>query len=252
MKPELRGLLLDFDGTIAETERFGQRVAFNHAFAEMGLDWHWGEELYADLVSVAGGKERLRYYLARYRPALLTKAIDSGLIEELHRARVRHFARIAPTIRLRPGVFRLMQETHAAGIAIAVATAASKPAVEALLSQNEELPTIVKLIAAYDAVDRRKPAPDIYVWALDKLRLEAGNCVAIEDSGVGMRAALAAGLPTIITVSDYTANDDFTGAAAVVSDLGERYAPACSLQGRKPLNGIVDVAFLRAILDSAT
>lgn len=247
MKRELRGLMFDFDGTIAETERFGQRVAYNRAFRELGLDWNWDEDLYGDLLSVAGGKERLRYYLERYHPDLPHAAPASGLIADIHQAKIRHFATIAPTIPLRPGVFRLMQEAHAAGVAIVIATTASKPGVEALLGQHENLPEIVTLIAANEAVDRKKPEPDIYLWALERLGLVAADCVAIEDSNVGLRAALAANLPTIVTVSDYTAEDDFTGASAVLSNLGELDAPAGSMRGAHPHSGVVDLEFLRGI-----
>ena len=251
MKDELRGILLDFDGTIAETERFGQRIAYNQAFAELGLDWTWDEALYGDLLSVAGGKERLRYYLERYRPELLEDAITSGLIIEIHRAKIRHFAKIAPTIPLRPGLLRLVREANAAGVMVAIATTASKPGVEALLAQDQTLPAMITLIAANEAVERKKPAPDVYLWALDRLGLAAADCVAIEDSNVGLRAALAAGMPTIVTVSDYTADDDFTGASAVLSTLGDGDAAALSLCGARPKAGIVDLAFLQAIRSAA-
>jgi HAD superfamily hydrolase (TIGR01509 family) len=248
---ELRALLLDFDGTVAETERYGHRVAYNQAFAEMKLDWRWDEELYGSLLSVTGGKERLRHYLERYRPELLDNVVSSGLVEKIHEAKVRHFARLAATIPLRPGVLRLVREARAASAAIAITTTASELGVRALLVQHQELPTMVDLIAGSEAVERKKPAPDVYIWALDRLGLAAGNCVAIEDSNAGFRAALAAGLTTLVTVSDYTAEDDFAGASAVVSNLGEVNAPACSLSGPKPPNGIVDLAFLQALLNSA-
>ncbi len=85
------------------------------------------------------------------------------------------------------------------------------------------------------------------LWALEQLGLRASNCIAIEDSNVGLRAALAAGLSTIVTVSDYTAEDDFTGASAVASCLGDHREPACSLQGARLVNSVVDLAFLRTI-----
>ena len=251
MNRELRALLLDFDGTVAESERYGHRVAYNEAFAEMKLDWRWDEELYGNLLSVTGGKERLRHYLARYRPELLDNVFSSGLIEKIHQAKVRHFARVAATIPLRPGVLRLLREARAAGVAIAITTTASELGVRALFVQNQELPGLIDLIAGSEAVERKKPAPDVYLWALARLGLAAGNCVAIEDSNVGLRAALAAELTALVTVSDYTAKDDFSGASAVVSNLGEVNAPACSLSGPKPPNGIVDVAFLQALLNSA-
>jgi hypothetical protein len=118
------------------------------------------------------------------------------------------------------------------------------------LVQNQELLSMIDLIAGSEAVERKKPAPDVYLWALDRLGLAAGNCVAIEDSSVGLRAALAAELTTLVTVSDYTAKDDFTAASAVVSNLGEVNAPACSLREPKPPNGMVDVTFLQALLNN--
>jgi HAD superfamily hydrolase (TIGR01509 family) len=251
MKFGLRGLFLDFDGTIAETERFGQRVAYNRAFAELGLDWFWDEALYGDLLAVAGGKERLRFYLESHRPELLDGAIAAGLIGEIHQAKIRHFAEIAPAIPLRPGLLRLVREANAAGVKVAIATTASQPGVEALLSQDRDLPAMIDLIAANEAVERKKPEPDIYVWALTRLGLSAADCVAIEDSNVGLRAALAAHLPTIVTVSDYTAEEDFAGATAVVSNLGEADAPALSLYGMSPKDGVVGLAFLDEIRISA-
>jgi HAD superfamily hydrolase (TIGR01509 family) len=249
---ELRGLLLDFDGTLAESERYGHRIAYNQAFAEMKLDWRWDEELYGNLLSVTGGKERLRHYLACYRPELLDNVSSFGLIEKIHQAKVRHFARVAASIPLRPGVLRLFREARAAGIAIAITTTASELSVRAVLAQNQELPGMIDLIAGSEAVERKKPAPDVYLWALDRLGLAAGNCVAIEDSRLGLRAALAAGLTTLITPSDFTAKDDFTGSSAVVSNLGEVNAPPCSLSGPKPPNGIVDLTFLQELLNSAS
>lgn len=252
MNTELRGIFLDFDGTIAETERFGHRLAYNLAFAELELDWTWDEALYGDLLVVAGGKERLRYYIEHYRPELLDDATTSDLIAEIHRAKIRHFVKIASTIPLRAGLLRLVREAKDAGVVVAIATTASKLGVEALLAQDENLPGMIKLIAANEAVERKKPAPDVYLWALDRLGLEASACIAIEDSNVGLQAALGAKLPTIVTLSDYTKTEDFTGASAVLSGLGESDAPAHSLAGVQSPHGVVDLSFLQLIRSSAT
>jgi HAD superfamily hydrolase (TIGR01509 family) len=248
MKKRLRGLILDFDGTIAETERFGHRIAYNAAFAEFGLDWNWDEATYGELLSVAGGKERIRYYLARYRPGSFQDAVRSGLVVDLHRAKVRLFAGIATGIPFRPGVQRLVREVHAVGIPIAIATTAALAGVQAVLSQDSELSAMIALIAADDCVERKKPAPDVYEWTLEKLKLSPSSCIAIEDSHIGLQAALHAGLPTLITVSDYTAAEDFSGAAAVVSDLGSNARPLRSIVGPAPPTGMVDLAFLDSLV----
>ena len=200
---------------------------------------------------MAGGKERLHYYLERCRPELLDDAIASGRIVKVHQAKIRQFAKIAPMIPLRPGLLRLVREAHAAGVLIAIATTASKPGVEALLSQDPTLSSMISLIATNEAVEHEKPEPDVYLWALDRLGLEPADCAAIEDSNVGLRAALAANLPTIVTLSDYTGTDDFSGAIAVLSNLGERDELARSLRDVRPTDGLVDLAFLQMIRDSA-
>ena len=200
---------------------------------------------------MARGKERLHYYLERCRPELLDDAIASGRIVKVHQAKIRQFAKIAPMIPLRPGLLRLVREAHAAGVLIAIATTASKPGVEALLSQDPTLSSMISLIATNEAVEHEKPEPDVYLWALDRLGLEPADCAAIEDSNVGLRAARAANLPTIVTLSDYTGTDDFSGAIAVLSNLGERDELARSLRDVRPTDGLVDLAFLQMIRDSA-
>ena len=250
VKAGLRGLLLDFDGTIAHTER-GHRAAFNRAFAELGLDWFWSDELYADLLRVPGGKERLRYYVARYRPELLGRAVDDGLIDEIGRRKSRNFCAIAAAIPFRPGVQRLVYEAHLAGLRIAIATSASKAGVEALLDQDSAMRAMIDVIAGGDAIEPKKPAPDVYIRALDGLGLAPDACVAVEDSAIGLRAALGAGLQTIVTITDYTARDDFSGAAAVLSDLGDADRTARWIAGHRPANGIVDLGFLGDVVASA-
>ncbi len=77
------------------------------------------------------------------------------------------------------------------------------------------------MIGAGDIVASKKPAPDIYHWVLDRLALPASACLAIEDSENGLRAALAAGLNCLVTVSEYTRGQEFSGAAAVLGDLAD-------------------------------
>jgi beta-phosphoglucomutase-like phosphatase (HAD superfamily) len=74
-------------------------------------------------------------------------------------------------------------------------------------------------------VPAKKPAPDIYLLALERLGVPADRAVAVEDSGGGLRAALAAGVTCVVTVNGYTAGDDMRGAALVVDSFGEPGAP---------------------------
>ena len=68
---ELKALIFDVDGTLAETERDGHRPAFNQAFADAGLDWHWSAERYGELLEVSGGKERMRAFVQQSQPDLV-------------------------------------------------------------------------------------------------------------------------------------------------------------------------------------
>jgi HAD superfamily hydrolase (TIGR01509 family) len=218
---QLRAIVFDVDGTLAETERDGHRVAFNRAFAEHQISWNWGEALYGKLLAVTGGKERMQFYIDAHAGS----PIDPALIPVIHATKTAIFQRMAVDgqIPLRPGVEALVDAAHAAGIRLAVATTTSPGNVEALLHANLNSAQASRfgVIASGDSVKNKKPAPDIYLSALSQLQLSAAECVAIEDSGVGLRSASGAGIATLVTPSHYTAGEDFSAAASVVGSLAD-------------------------------
>jgi HAD superfamily hydrolase (TIGR01509 family) len=247
----LKALLFDVDGTLADTERDGHRPAFNAAFREYGLDWDWDVPLYGELLAVTGGKERMKYYIERFRPDYVKPAEFDELVAELHKAKTRHYTQLLAEggIPLRPGVERLMREAREAGLILGVATTTTPANVTALLRHSlaEDGADWFAVIAAGDIVPAKKPAPDIYVWAMRQLGLSPEECLAFEDSENGIRASLGAGLKTVVTVNDYTRDHDFTGALAVLSDLGEAGVPYRRLDAAgRDEQGQVDVARLRA------
>ncbi|MFH1658702.1 MAG: HAD family hydrolase [Pseudomonadota bacterium] len=221
----LHALIFDVDGTLADTERDGHRPAFNHAFADLGLDWHWDERLYGELLAITGGKERIRHYATRHAPALAARPEFDVLVRDLHAAKTRHYLRLVDSgsLPLRPGVAALIQHARQRGLRLAIATTTTPENVTALLhaTLGPDAPGWFEVIGAGDIVANKKPAPDIYCWVLDRLALPADNCLAVEDSANGLDAARAAGLRCLVTPNDYTAGDDFSSAWRVLADLRE-------------------------------
>jgi len=228
----LKALIFDVDGTLAETEELHRR-AFNKTFPEFGLDWNWDQTLYRHFLNVTGGKERIASYMDERG-----FAADDPLrarIAEMHAAKTKFYTSyvLSGELELRPGVTRLMNEAIAVDIAVTIATTTSLANVKALLETNfsAKIVDAIKIIGAGDMVENKKPAPDVYNIVVKQLGFAPDECIAFEDSRNGLLSAMVAGIPTLITPGIYTDDNDFSGAACIVSNLGEPKTPNAHIAG---------------------
>ena len=219
----MQALIFDCDGVLVDTERDGHRVAFNQAFAALGIDRTWSVERYRELLHTAGGKERMTrdFNEAGWTVA---EADRKALIQSLHLRKTDLFMDLiaAGGLPLRPGVARLVDEAIAAGLPVAVCSTSNERAVQAVIDTmlGAARARHITLFAG-DMVAAKKPDPAIYRLAAQTLLLDPMACVVIEDSNIGLRAAKAAGMACIVTRSSYTADEDFSLANRVVDDLDQ-------------------------------
>lgn len=223
MSSALKALLFDVDGTLAETERDGHRVAFNQTFEAHGLPWHWDETRYGELLEISGGSERIAHYAASDHPQWMARAEAAAEITQMHLQKNRHYAELvrAGHIQLRPGLLPLLLQAVNAGLTLAIVTTTSRSNVEALLAATMD-PPLRDAFALYvtgDDVTRKKPDPECYEIALRELKLPAAATLAVEDSSNGLRAASGAGIRSLVVPSVYFRKTDFSGAAFIADEF---------------------------------
>lgn len=220
----LQALIFDVDGTLADTE-MAHLAAFNHAFSQFGLDWHWDVPLYTQLLEVSGGKERIEAYW-KTRSDMPTAIDGSGLqdtIAQLHAIKTAAYEKSVQEgkVQLRPGVLMLIHEAIDQGLTLAIATTTSPVNISALLHQciGAHWREHFAVVEDASSAPRKKPDPMVYEQTLQRLGLCARQCMAIEDSANGLQAARRAGLPTVITHNPFTHHHDFTDALRVLPSL---------------------------------
>jgi HAD superfamily hydrolase (TIGR01509 family) len=242
-------VVFDVDGTLVDSERHGHRVAFNRAFEEFDLPYRWDEETYGELLHVTGGRRRIEGYLAAQG---VGEAERAELAPALHARKTEILKAMVDdgAIAVRPGVARLLEELAGEGCALAVGTTGSRDWVERLLRRL--LPaTSWAVVVAGDDVANRKPDPEVFLLAMEKLDVGGpGATVVVEDSAEGLAAAKAAGLRCAVVVNGYTADHDLAGVDLLLDGFGEPGAPAGVLADPHGTGctGILDVAVLRTLL----
>ncbi len=221
---ELKALIFDCDGVFVDTERDGHRVAFNRAFAQKGYSFQWDIELYGELLKIAGGKERMRFFFDE-NGWPLDISDKEAFIKEMHKLKTDLFMNIIDSgqLPLRAGVKRLVDEAIAENITLAVCSTSNERAVNLVVERllGSDRKEKFSVILAGDVVSKKKPDPEIYNLAKKHLGLAPEECVVIEDSRNGLIAAKEAGMKCVVTISSYASDEDFTEADKVVGELGD-------------------------------
>jgi HAD superfamily hydrolase (TIGR01509 family) len=222
-------IIFDCDGVLADTERWGHLPAFNQTFREFGIPVQWSPEEYGVKLRIAGGKERMASLLTPEFVARNGLPTDpdgqAALIATWHRRKTEIYTEMVAAGRLppRPGITRIVAEALDAGWTLGVASTSAERSVRAILVRTvgEEAAARFALVLAGDVVPNKKPAPDIYLLALERLGASATDVLVIEDSNHGIVAAARAGLRSVMTVNGYTEQEDNSAAILVVSSLGD-------------------------------
>ena len=231
----LEAVFWDVDGTLADTEMSGHRVAYNRAFSELGVDWHWNPSLYAELLTIPGGTKRMQWFAQQ-----CSQPLTPDLLSELRKTKQRHYLALirSGAVQWRPGVLRLLRELQEAGVQQWIVTSSGLASVLALL---EGLPGFSESPfsgwVTADDVSCSKPDPEPYQLGLQRSGADPNCSIALEDSAPGLRSARAAGLCCLLTPSpwDRELPMERHHATAVVDHFGAE--TSCRIHSGPPCEG---------------
>ncbi len=246
--PELGAVFWDLDGTIADTEMNGHRVAFNRSFAENSLNWQWDRKTYADLLTISGGWNRIKYYSEQKN-----MKISDSKISNIHSRKQFHYNLLISQgyVPFRIGVLRLINELSKNKIKQWIVTTSASSSVDNLLNyffKSIENSPFIGFISSED-VTRLKPDPQAYFLALEKSQCDPSCVIVIEDSIHGLKAAHSANLKAVITISPWikSFSPEFTSAELVVNHLGENSRFPKTFHGHPP-ETVVNYSYLGSLL----
>jgi HAD superfamily hydrolase (TIGR01509 family) len=226
MRNETNALIFDVDGTLAETEELHRR-AFNDVFKKKGLNWYWDKPLYTKLLRIAGGKERIKFYQTNISKH--NRSLGDHDVSLMHKEKTQIYASLVENgaLTLRPGIHSIITNALEKKILLAIATSTSHSNVIPLTQScfGKKPAEIFSYLATGDLVKRKKPAADLYHLVLQKMSLKPTECLAIEDSGIGLMAAKAANIRTLVSPSFYHMSDDFTEADYICAGFEREQLP---------------------------
>jgi HAD superfamily hydrolase (TIGR01509 family) len=234
-----KALIFDCDGVLGDTEQFGHLVAFNQMWKDLGVPWQWSVEEYGRKLKIGGGKERMSSlfaepaFLQAWPAAPASESERRDAVAAWHKRKTEIYKEIISSGRIpaRSGVKRLSEEALANGWLLAVASTSAPEAVSAVLrhAMGEATAARFSAVLAGDVVKAKKPAPDIYLMAARELDVAPECCVVVEDSNNGVESAYSAKMKSVVTVSSYTRDEDFSHASIVLTCLGDPDGERCEV-----------------------
>ena len=246
---KLKAVFWDVDGTIADTELCGHRVAFNLAFQDCELNWNWNENKYLDLLKISGGLNRIIHYRNEIK-----SNISESQCQIIQSRKKYHYKNLilSGKIRVREGVLRLIYELSTFAIDQFIVTTSSRDSLEPFLKSS--LCSYLKYfseIITYEDVSKHKPFPDAYKLALQLSKNSEYNCIAIEDSFIGVEAAKAANINCLLTIPPWSNTNQKISkkANACVDTLGNFDKPSKLIYGKQLISNYVDFEYLTAIIN---
>ena len=242
---QIQAIVFDIDGTLADTEDI-HRQAFNQAFKETGLNWHWDQKKYRELLAISGGRERIDFYATQQANEINISAHAlHAKKSDIYLAKLKQ-----SNIKLRIGVERLLDEAIKNNIPLGIATNSSKANLDRLfeITLGSAAKRHFNTIITKDMVIEKKPLPGVYIQTIKNLGVDPSKCIAIEDTQNGNQAALKAGFKTVITTHQFTTDSCFSGASLVINQLGNPNNPCHNTQGNMYGKEYVDLALLNQII----
>ena len=243
----LKAVFWDVDGTLADTEISGHRIAFNHAFEVFNLNWYWRPSEYVELLKIQGGFSRIKYYANSQRID-----IKDDYIKEIHFKKQEFYEDLISLgkISLRIGVKRLVTELYNSNIIQCIVTTSSRKAVQSLINYNFSTFNPFQHIITYEDVNNHKPNPEAYELALRNSGLDSINCLAIEDSLAGLNSSFGASLPCLLTLPDWNSFNvsSMSKAKAVINNLGEIDCPCEVFYGLHCKQPMITLKYLENLL----
>ena len=242
----LEGVYWDLDGTIANTELEAHLPAFNKSFKDLKIDWYWDENTYVDLLRINGGRNRISYYSNINNSKLTNKQIIN-----IHKRKQFHYLNLIESgaVKLKTGVFRLINELMEQNVRQFIVTSSSKIQVNTLMDiLFREIKPFEFFITSED-VNLHKPDPLPYLKAINLSGINKNNSIVFEDSIPGVLSALSAKLPTICVKSNipvqFSSDIDLK---MIVNTLGDNNHSTSILKGSFNYESYIDYKFLNKFL----